>query len=440
MDLAFAAASLLLRNAFTIGTHVPLHPNEGWNAYLAHAAVTGAPLYPQGLMINNYPPLSFYIVGALGTITGDPIVAGRLVSLISFFTLAGGITVILREMGGNVLSALFASLFFAVGLLAASDYVAMDDPQLLGQALQLTGFSLLLQARRDVFAAALLMAAGLFVKHNLLALPLASALWLFWQDRAAATRFAATGLASVSPGLLATRLFLGANLIAVLASPRHWAVANFADGAKQFLSWAGAALILAAGVAWRRRKNTAPIALYVGTATLLGGLFAFGDGADANVFFDAVIALSLSAGLALIHAPKRWTGLLAFFVTAPLALYLVHHHAEAEFPYSEAFAREAPLDIDFLRIHQGPALCQDLTLCYWAQKDEPVDVFNLSQAYVTGARSDADLARLLQSQYFGSIALSSMSDFLLGPHLKSVLLAHYRVAHEDDNGVFLERR
>ena len=149
---------------------------------------------------------------------------------------------------------------------------------------------------------------------------------------------------------------------------------------------------------------------------------------------------SLGAGLALIHSPQRWSGILAAFAAAPLALYLAHHRAEAEFPYSEAFAREAPLDIAFLRIHAGPALCQDLTLCYWAQKEEPVDVFNLSEAFSTGARGDTDLARKLETQYFGSIALTSMSDFMLGPHLKSVLLAHYRVAHEDDNGVFLERR
>jgi hypothetical protein len=96
MALAFAAAPLLLRDAFAIGAHVPLGSQEGWHAYLAQAAVTGAPLYPQGLMINTYPPLSFYIVGALSNITGDAIVAGRLVSLIAFFALAGGIVVCLK--------------------------------------------------------------------------------------------------------------------------------------------------------------------------------------------------------------------------------------------------------------------------------------------------------------------------------------------------------
>ena len=442
MALAFAAASLLLRNTLAIGAHIPLNPQEGWNAYLARAAATGAPLYAQGLMINNYPPLSFYVVGALGSITGDAIVAGRLVSLISFFALTGGIIVILRERGADVLSALFASLFFAVGLLTASDYVAMDEPQLLGHALQLTGLSLLLLPRRDVLAATLLMAAGLFVKHTLLALPLAASLWLFLQDRGEGLKFTALGLALCVAGLLAARFLLGANLIAALASPHHWALANFAAGAGQFLSWAGAALLIAAGLAWRRWQDTALqlIALYAAAALLLGGLFAFADGVDAHVFFDAAIALALAAGLALLHLPRHRTGVTAFFVAAPLALYLGHHHAEAGFAYTEAFAREAPLDIGYMRVHPGPALCQDLTLCYWAQKDEPVDVFNLSQAFLTGTRQDAELAHLLQTQYFGSIVLATLTPFPLGPHLKSVLLAHYRISHEDDNGVFLERR
>jgi hypothetical protein len=440
MALAFAAASLLLRDGLGIAAHVPLDPNEGWNAYLARAAISGDPLYPQDdLMIDNYPPLSFYIVGALGTITGDPIVAGRLISLIGFFAVAGGIIAVLREMGADVLSALFASLFFSAGLLAASDYVAMDDPQLLGHALQVTGLSLLLPAKRNVIAGALLMAAALFIKHNLLALPLAASLWLLQEDRKEAWRFIAAGAVFCLAGLLAARLLLGVNLIAALASPRHWAAANFTAAMETFLSWTLPALMLAAALAWRPSRGGRFAVIYAGISVALGGLFAFGDGVDANIFFDAVIALSLSAGLALMLVPRRRVGALGFVMAAPLALYLAQHHAEADFSHTEAFGREAPLDIGFIRVHPGPALCQDLTLCFWADKEEPVDVFNLSQAFLTGARSDADLARKFQTQYFGSIAVSSLTPFLLGPHLKTVLLAHYRIVHEDDNGIFLER-
>ena len=443
MALAFAAASLLLRDATAIAQHIPRDPNEGWNAYLAHAAMTGGPLYPQGLMVNNYPPLSFYVVGALSSITGDPILAGRLLSLVAFMAAAGSIVVILREMGVGVLAALFGSLFFTTGLLAASDYVGMDDPQLLGHALQLGGLSLLLQKNRhETIAAALAMAVGLFVKHNLIALPLAAALWLAWQDRREAMRFAVSGLVFCLAGLLLTLVLLHANLFAALASPRLWQMKNFLAGATQFLSWSGAGLIAAALLGWGAPKDSAVrlVALYAGIALVTGGVFAFGDGVDANIFFDAAIAFSLCAGLALERLPRRWTGALALLVALPLGLYLEKNLSASNFGFSEVFAREAPLDIGFVRVHPGPALCEDLSLCFWAGKEEPVDVFNLSEAIASGRRSDADLGHLLETQYFGSIVLSSLTPFALGPHLKSVLQAHYRPVRQDDNGTFLERR
>ena len=71
MAAAFMCAALLLRDTLAIGLHVPLDPNEGWNAYHALAATAGATLYPQppDLMANNYPPLSFYLIGALTRLT-----------------------------------------------------------------------------------------------------------------------------------------------------------------------------------------------------------------------------------------------------------------------------------------------------------------------------------------------------------------------------------
>jgi hypothetical protein len=447
MALAFAATSLLLRDSSAIASHIPLDPNEGWNAYLARAAMGRGVLYPQAqnslaLMTNNYPPLSFYIIGALGNITGDAIVAGRLVSLVAFLAMAGTLVVVLREIGADVLMSLFGALFLSAGLLATSDYVAMNDPQLLGHALQLAGLSLLLQARRETLAAALLMAAGLFIKHNLLALPLAASLWLLWHDRREGLRFMGAGLVVCLAGLAACRIILGVNLIAALASPRLWQIANFTMGTKQFLEWTGLALIAPAFLLWRRPHAPAVqfVTLYAALGLGVGGLFAFGDGVDANCFFDAAIALALCCGLALMHIPRRWTGPLGLCIAMPLALYLAQNYRDADFHFGEAFAREAPRDIDFLRAHPGPALCEDLTLCYWAGKDAAVDVFNISEAIKTGARGDADLARLLGTQYFGSIALSNMTPFALGPHLRQIMLAHYRVTHADDNGVFLERR
>jgi hypothetical protein len=140
----------------------------------------------------------------------------------------------------------------------------------------------------------------------------------------------------------------------------------------------------------------------------------------------------------VLHLPARWTGIAALGLAAPLGLCLAHNYSETNFPYTEVFAREVPRDIAFLQLHPGPAICENLTLCYWAGKDDPVDVFNLSEAFKTHARSDADLVRLIDSRHFGSVVVDSMSDFAFGPDVKAALLAHYRVSRDDDNGIFLE--
>ena len=76
--------------------------NEGWNAYHIAAAMTDpASLYPAeaSLFANNYPPLSFFIVGEVARLTGDAIIAGRMVAFVS--TLGTGICLALaaRAMG-----------------------------------------------------------------------------------------------------------------------------------------------------------------------------------------------------------------------------------------------------------------------------------------------------------------------------------------------------
>src|SRR5665213_2976430 len=84
--------------------------------------------------------------------------------------LAMGLAVLLRQIGAQVLDGIFAGLLFAAALLIASDYVGMDDPQLLGHALQIEALLLLFRDKPSTFFAALLLVAGLFVKHHLIAL------------------------------------------------------------------------------------------------------------------------------------------------------------------------------------------------------------------------------------------------------------------------------
>ncbi|HEX4159808.1 MAG TPA: glycosyltransferase family 39 protein [Rhizomicrobium sp.] len=456
--LAIAALGCLagiVRAAAMLPLHVPLDPNEGWNAYHAAAAMSGYGLYPAtgSFMINNYPPLSFYLVGLLGLLTGDQIVAGRIVALASFVCICGFAVLSVRRLGAGQQGALFSAVLLAATLFLTSDYVGMDDPQLLGHAFQLAALLLVLREPRTalrVFAASVLFVAGGFVKHNLFVLPLATGLWLALFDRRNAIRLALYGIGLAVCGLVMIRLLFGFNLLGRLASARLWSFVQFVDS---FATWLPFVLVpllgLAALVIWRP-KNSSPIfvAIYAALAVAAGAFMAGGAGVDVNAMFDADIALALGAGLVLArmleeHAPLPHLLGLTFALAAltPFAALAAQSPdwREASFwlhPMRDETALAAR-DIKFLRAHPGPAICESLAFCYWAGKQDPVDVFNLDQQIRTGAHDPEPLLRAISAHHFAAIELDETDPFPLPRTVQSAILYNYRIDHTNDEGTFL---
>jgi len=427
--LAVAILPLLVRNLLAIPAHVPLDPNEGWNAAHALAALAGHRLYPppQALMINNYPPLSFYLVGAIAGRGGDAILAGRTMSLVAFLLTCAGIAACLNVMKCHPRNIALGTSFFAAVLLIDSDYVGMYDPQLLGHAVQLAALLMLLRQRQ--LLAALLFAASLFIKHNLLALPLASTLWLVIQDRRAGLQFLLWELAFTLAGLVVFQLVFGASLLAQLASPRLFSPVNLSVAITN-LWWAPLPLAAMAGL-WPDRSSLF-CTLYTGAAAILGLIFAAGDGVDINAFFDLAIALSLALGLAGDRG--RWAVLSAASVL-PLVIFLAVNIRDNNFFYSRDFAKQSANDIDFLKSRSGPVLCDQLSLCLWAGKGAQVDVFNVGEGIKSGARDPSSLARMISNRQFAALQLDDLNE--MGPTVRQAILKHYRLHHADDNGKFL---
>jgi hypothetical protein len=427
--LALVILGLLTRNILAIPAHVPLDPNEGWNAAHALAAMAGHGLYPppQALMVNNYPPLSFYLIGVLARHGGDVIVIGRWICLLAYLAVTAGIAVLLQRMDCRPGAIALGALFFAALLLITSDYVGMDDPQLLGHAVQIAALLLLLRDR--IMIAAALFAVSLFIKHNLLALPLAAGLWLLLQDRRAGVHFLLWGLAFVLSGLVLFQLGFGASLLGQLASPRQSSLANIGSAAKH-LWWVPLPAIAMAGF-WPDRHSLFCL-LYAGLALLLGLIFAAGDGVDANAFFDLGIALSL--GLGLVVDRGRWP-ILAAASVLPLLVFLGATFQDNNFFFTRAFAQSSARDIAFLKGRDGPALCDQLSLCLWAGKNAQVDVFNVGEAIKTHARDPAPLVRMITTHHFAALQLIDMDG--LGPDVRRAIEKNYRADHSNDNGAFL---
>jgi hypothetical protein len=455
---AFGCLAGIVRATAIVPLHVPLDPNEGWNAYYAAAAMAGHGPYPDpaGFMVNNYPPLSFYIVGFLGLLTGDQIVAGRIVSLVSFVCICGLTALVAQRMRDGLQGAIFSAVLVAAILLLTSDYVGMDDPQLLGHAFQLAALFVMLREPRTawaVFATSLLFVAGGFVKHNLFVLPLATLIWLALFDRRNALRLAVWGIALSLCGLAAFRLFFGFDLLGVIASARLWSVAQFASG---FAAWMPITLVPICGllglVMWHRKDPAITLAaIYAALAVCIGALMAGGAGVDVNAMFDADIALALGGGLALGRLLEEQSPLPHVvgrtFALASLIPFVVIASQSSDWRDVSFWLRPmrsetslAAQDIAFLRAQPGPAICETLGFCYWAGKPASVDVFNLDQQLRAGGRDPAPFLSLLGARHFSSIELDETDPFPLPRTVQSAILYNYRIDHSNDDGVFLVPR
>jgi hypothetical protein len=288
--------------------------------------------------------------------------------------------------------------------------------------------ALLLLLRERPVAAALLFAVSLFIKHNLLAMPLASAAWLFWQDRRAGLEFLLWGLAFALTGLVGFQLYFETSLLEQLASPRLSSFANMGSAAIH-LWWMVLPAVAMAGL-WPSRYSLY-CAWYTAAALLLGMVFAAGEGVDANGFFDLAIALSL--GLGLVVERGRWP-ILAAVSPLPLLVFLALHFQDNNFFFTRAFAAQSARDIAFLKSRPGPVLCDQLSLCLWAGKGAEVDVFNVGEEIKAGARDPAPLAAMIAGKHFAVLQLQDLE--ALGPTVRAAIEKHYRSDHGDDNGNF----
>ena len=438
----------LWRTIATMGLRLPLDPNEGWNAYHAAAAMSGAPLYPgpQSFMIDNYPPLSFYLVGAFGRVLGDNIFAGRIVSLLSFFFVTFGIFAAGLHLGCRRLAAAFAALLFAGGLLVFTDYVGMDDPQLLAHAIAMAGFLLLLREPRGTAAiasAALLFVLAVFVKHNVIAMAVAATVWLAVYDRKSALRLAVFGISLLLFGLILFRFVYGTGLLAQLISARLYSLDNLYGGLDGWLHWSLVPLVGLAVLAYLRWSDrfVRLVTVYAACGTILGLYFLGGAGVDANAMFDADIALALGAALLIERAAQD---VYAPIAAAAYALPLLFaawsngdwHDADGWLHPMREETRLAQRDIAFLAARQGPALCEMQSFCYWVRKPAAVDVFNVGQQFDTGARSDAPLVALIEARRFSVIQFDPDSPYSLGEKAHGAIARAYRLDHQDDYGSF----
>src|SRR5580700_8687347 len=129
--LVLLAGYFMVWPVWRAGFPIEIAQNEGWNAYHADAAMGAAALYPatDTLIVNNYPPLSFYVVGTIARMTGiDALYVGRALSLLAVVALGGLIARVIGLLGGGRAGAAVGGLWYiAVMARAFTRFVGMND-------------------------------------------------------------------------------------------------------------------------------------------------------------------------------------------------------------------------------------------------------------------------------------------------------------------------
>ena len=459
--LAIIALPILVDRLVYLPLRVSLNPNEGWNALHTAAWLAGRPLYvdPTGLILNNYPPLSFGVVALLGRFTGDLIIAGRILSLVSLLAIATLGSLIAGERGASRAGRWFtALLILATFLVGYMDYVAMNDPQMFGLALATLAAWVLVrnwESRTALLGALVLMLLAGLVKHNLMALPIATLFVMLGESRQRGITTLVAGAALAVFALLAIRVTWGADAIGSLLAARQWAPIYLAQNVQRGLPIL--ALSMAITIAAARlldRQGPERLLLTWSTVALAVGLFtSTGAGVFYNCFFELAVATSILAGLLVERlaarvAPAMGSVMIPLAATMSILTLAMSPllRAKWDIPGGDAAALAAISagDIARLRGVQGPVACETAALCYWAGKGFEVDFFNARQAILTGRAGPENLEAQLRKRRFRLVQLVDRNPGIRlsppAPGEMAVLDSNYAEVHHSATGLYLVPR
>ncbi len=438
------ALLLPIGNLLSSGFTFEINYNEGWNVYNADRLIHGETIYDDNYWrINNYPIGSFLIIAGANLLIHNPLLSGRLVALISFVAIGVFAAMAVRRFGGGRTDAVFgAACAMGFCYLVAPAWIIADDPQTLGEAVMLgalVSYTARPPDRLSLLRTALLVVLGGFIKHNLLAIPIAITLdlgirsprrlplWLAW----------CAGFAAGFLGL--TQIVAGTDFIDHLMSPRifrwHGARYHLMKYLRLFKFPLAAVALTAPLVLTGDRTILAKWgAISIISATILSGF----EGTSYNMFQDAAVFLGVAAGVMISELRRseirsRLARVLAsalpFLLAQPIlarapdsAVQTYHWRGllDSDHKREEVFLTDAK----FIAGKQGPAICESLLLCYVAGQPFILDPFNSRQYILSGRLDQGELIRRIAAREFAVIQLRA--DICDDPTTSSCHILHYR--------------
>jgi hypothetical protein len=408
----------------TMGIDVQQSYNEGWNAYHAARVAAGEPLYSGDLhRLVNYPPLSFILVAWLKPLFGNVLIIGRALNLLALAAVALCSALIVRRLGGRAVHMVVAAAC-VIGFqeIQAPDWIGADEPQMLAEAFMLAGLLCYLSGPRTasrLAAVALLLATGGFIKHTVIAIPLAITIDILWHDRRAFAVWCLCLGAAFALYLGATYALAGGDFFHELLVPRvyHWSRLGY--HAKKFLIAFKIPVLAVLAYLYVTRDRATLLRAYGAIAFAAAMIFSGGDGVSYNIFLDVAVFAGIVAALVL----RQWSHRLASLPSASVLIAVVPaiiaqpvltkapHTLEPLFRYSDTMARYALALANFdeakavLRDQKGTIICENLLLCLEAGKPLVVDPFSTQSMILSGQLTEAALIGDIARHRFAVIEL-----------------------------------
>ena len=401
--------------------------NEGWNGYFADAARIGGALYGNDFTTNNYPPLSFYVVGWLSALTFDAVYVGRLLSLAATAMTALGVGLCVRQLGGSRFGAVTGALWLLATMPRFFDlYVGMNDPHIVGLAIMTLALAWVLRNMAKggwTEPPIICMAVAGFYKHDLISIPVTAIVWLALHDPRRGFRAAVVGAAAVGVGFLICWVLVGPSFFHDLLSPRQTGVMRALNGIGR-LQWIAPALLIACIWAWYQRNldRARFAALFMAAAFASYLLKKLGDGVDDNAQFELAAAVAIGIGCAIDTFVLEWgrpevrfdrtrsvvllvliARLLASARTAPYSVL-------ASPDFRAALLRDVPVakaEIARVAAIPGPAVCNIILICRWAGKPFVYYHWTVLQHLASGQLTAAEVDRRLRAMHVQFVTVDS---------------------------------
>jgi len=441
------AITLTAGNLLSIAFIFERNYNEGWNVYNAQRLIAHELIYDDNYWrVNNYPIFSFLAVAGVNSIIHNLLLSGRIIALMSFVAVGVLAGAAILRFGGDRVDAVFGG-GCALGFcyLIAPAWVAADDPQTFGEAIMLGGLVSYISRPPDqlsLLRTAFLVVLGGFVKHNIVAIPLAITfdlvirsprLLLFWFACCAGAAAGCLGL---------THLIAGGSFIEHLLSPRLFAWHSARYHLSKYLrliEFPMSFIVLFARAILSRDRRL--LGAYGIASIISATIFSGFEGASYNMFQDAAVFLAIAAGVMLhelrnrmiVAAPahERVTKLVLtlspllltqpILARSPQAFAQVYHAGgllDIDRQAEQSFLAEA----EYISKTHGPAMCESLLLCYRAGQPFTIDPFNSRQYILAGRLDDDQLIRRIASKEFAVVQLRA--DICDDPEASSCHILH----------------